>query len=684
MCLVCTLFGIFVLGKNLVRYSIKYQKAFISIRVFLKQIMKKSSITLLIIFFGLVNSNLLKADNPVQLLEKMKIKYPDEMAIYLHFNRDVTIDLIGDSVKVESNQYYDMLHLNEQSSIFSKDKIFTSHFLKILNLEAKTMVPQKKRYKVMEVDRFVRKDEISSGIFYDDSQSTSFVFPAVQPGARTILNYNMKYTDPRFLSSYFFGSIVPVEETTLKLKVNKNIKINYKLFNCDNIKLDFEKSVDGNDIVYTWKANNLGDLHLEDDAPSMNYFTPHIIYYIEEANYPDGDQIKYLSGLEDLYDMYYAFVDNINQDIEPEFKTIVDSVTADCVTELDKVKSIFYWVQDNIKYIAFENGMRGFIPHEADLVMQKRYGDCKDMASILNGMLKTAGIDSYFTWVGSRDLPYKYTEVPTPQVDNHMITTFIKDGKYYFLDATSNFTSLGFPSSMIQGKQALLSIDEANYEVVNIPEIPMEANRYLDTTWIQIKGRSISGSGMKQYEGYPKIYNTYYLNGLDAKDEREMVLNMILKGNNKFFLDEYEIEHQKDRDHPLEIKYDFSLENYCNNIGEEIYVNLSLDKTFFNRAIEEGEKQLPIENEYKYVNHQITVLDIPEGYQVNYCPPNMDFQEDHFGFDISYNQQGNRIIQTKKVYVNTLLLDKAYFSSWNKMIESVNESYREVVILKKI
>jgi hypothetical protein len=32
---------------------------------------------------------------------------------------------------------------------------------------------------------------------------------------------------------------------------------------------------------------------------------------------------------------------------------------------MDKVKAIFYWVQNNIRYIAFEDGIAGFLPDKS-------------------------------------------------------------------------------------------------------------------------------------------------------------------------------------------------------------------------------------------------------------------------------------------------------------------------------
>ena len=51
---------------------------------------------------------------------------------------------------------------------------------------------------------------------------------------------------------------------------------------------------------------------------------------------------------------------------------VVDSLTKGTNDELEKVKRIYYWVQDHISYVAIENGYRGFIPHKPQEIFTKR------------------------------------------------------------------------------------------------------------------------------------------------------------------------------------------------------------------------------------------------------------------------------------------------------------------------
>src|SRR5690606_29442469 len=111
-------------------------------------------------------------------------------------------------------------------------------------------------------------------------------------------------------------------------------------------------------------------------------------------------------------------------------KADVLKLTESAKTSEEKIKSIYYWVQDNIKYIAFEDGISGFRPDAAQNVLVNRYGDCKGMANLTKEMLKVAGFDARLAWIGTNRIPYTY-ELPSLAVDNHMICVVYAEGREF-------------------------------------------------------------------------------------------------------------------------------------------------------------------------------------------------------------------------------------------------------------
>ncbi len=109
-------------------------------------------------------------------------------------------------------------------------------------------------------------------------------------------------------------------------------------------------------------------------------------------------------------------------------------------------------------------------PAMRNFVCSRRFGDCKDMSSILTMMLNTAGVPAYYTWIGTRSLPYTYRETPLPIVDNHMICAIqLKPGRFIFLDGTDPTCVFGIPSAHIQDKEALIAMGPDKYDIVRVP-----------------------------------------------------------------------------------------------------------------------------------------------------------------------------------------------------------------------
>jgi hypothetical protein len=329
--------------------------------------------------------------------------------------------------------------------------------------------------------------------------------------------------------------------------------------------------------------------------------------------------------------------------------------------------------------------MRGFVPHKASYTCEKRYGDCKDMATLVTMMLRMAGIEkAYLTWIGTRDIPYRYTEFPTPYVDNHMISTYVSPaGKYHFLDATDKYAPFGFPSSMTQGKEALISIDDQRFEIKEVPVIDADANLISDSVWVRIDKNELVGNGSLSMAGLSKSTIGYQFTRVEEKDIQKFVAYIAEKGSNKFFLDKYRVIDQDIKDRPTRVNYDFRVGDYHQQLGDELYINLNLSKDNYNRSINEKTRTTPHEFEHKYTKREVIHFTIPDGYAAEYIPKNESFNGKLLGYDISYELKDKTIVYRKTYYIDYLLLQPSGFKTWNDEVSRISNAYRETIILKK-
>jgi hypothetical protein len=641
--------------------------------------MRKTAFIIYIFFVAVLYTHAQSVD----IIEKMRKKYPQARVVQLEDKTivEVSVNPTNGKLNILNKVYEKQLYLSDRASLYSDRSISYNSFIEVQNIKATVYVPGEKKYTSVKVKDFKVKDDLGGSTFKDDTRKITFRYPGLQNGAVTELYYEEKVSEPRFLTSFYFGNYRPVENSEFVIIADNSIHIDFKKFNMDTFNYHFSKEEKKGKIYYRFTAKNIPEFDSEADAPNIRYYVPHVIPIIRTYTFK-GKEIPVLRNVADLYHWYYSLLKNINKNLSPELKNLTDSVTKNAVTEIDITKAIYYWVQKNIKYVAFEEGLGGFIPREADDVCKKRYGDCKDNSSLLVAMLRYKGIRVYYTWIGTRDIPYTYEEVPTPLADNHMICTVEINGKYFYLDATGNHHPLGLPSSFIQGKEALIGIDSVHYDIDVVPIVPPKNNAFTDTVKIKLDGDKIYGNGKAEINGYLKVDAVYGLDEVKNKtDEKDLVKDLIEKGNNKFYLHDFNISN-KNIDSPLEITYHFSIEDYVQQVDNEYYVNLNLEQDAAQLKIHSSKKyDLEIDN--TLLTKTTVEFQIPEGYELAYLPKNSSQTSDLIDFSINYSVKENTVVYKHYFKIKKLLVKKNQFTEWNSIIQNISKQYREVMILKK-
>ena len=163
-------------------------------------------------------------------------------------------------------------------------------------------------------------------------------------------------------------------------------------------------------------------------------------------------------------------------------------------------------------------------------------------------MLNAAGVPAYFTWIGTRDLPYKFSELPLPLVSNHMICAIKLNDKFIFLDGTDPTCVFGFPSRAIQDKEAMIAINEKEYKIVTVPVIDKNKNVLTDSTWLEIADNGMKGRIKKDLSGYFSMQTYGMLMYANGKSLKEDMKDEFQRGSNKFQLDTFQVDKKETND----------------------------------------------------------------------------------------------------------------------------------------
>ena len=633
----------------------------------------------LIVFFLFVISSL-NAQYSTDFLKYSKL-YPEAARVRLQQETIITIAATKEGLEINQEFIEEDLYLNESATYNSKNTLSFSSFFELKEIEAASYSFENNKYVATEVEKFTSKDELNQS-FYDDTKLLKFVYPKLKKGSKSRLKYSQKIKNPRFLMPFYFGEYYPISKNKVTIIADKGVNLEFRKFNISDDKIKFTKQQKRRKVIYTWELNNQKEYEFEANTPSFKTFLPHIVPII--TSYKIKKEEKNLLGeVSDLYGWYYSLVEDVNVEApDAELVTLVNKITANKTTELEKVKAIYYWTQKNIKYIAFEYALGGFIPRESNEVFRKKYGDCKDNSSILYRMLEIAGVKGNLTWIGTRKIPYTYKEVPTPVVDNHMILSYENNGRTYYLDATGRYIKFGIPTSFIQGKEALVSYGK-NFKIKNVPVVDAKINAIIDATTIKIENGSVIGKAKTVVAGYPKIDFFHDLENENTQTKLKQFYNsMFEKGNNKFLVSSFKETNKYDYDKDFIVDYDFEIKNYAKKLGDEIYINLNLNKDLSYYKTDK-KRENAIEFEYKRYFEYTTKLEIPKGYKVDYLPEAVKVSNDLLTCEITYQQKENEVIYNQKISLNFLILSVDEQKEVNKQIKKIERNYKEIVVLKK-
>lgn len=636
--------------------------------------------------FTLITSILLFSSYSLAQLPKevqaFKNDYPNEKYIRLVDEQFITVKLKNGEFEIDYKITEEDLYLTNDAHLASKDIRSFSHFYELNEIEASSFNLVDGKYKETKVNDFKSKDRLDNS-FRDDSKSLTFFYKNLGEGSRSKVLYSINIKDPRFLPSIFFSEALPIINKKAVLKIDENIDVKIIEQNLENSNINFTKENKRGYNYYRWDNSNAVAFDYASQAPSVRRFIPHVIPVITSYS-DDGETVELLNGVSGLYSWYSSLVADVNGGpASPELKKLVEEITKDATNDLDKVKSIYYWTQENIKYIDFEYALGGFIPREANDVFNKKYGDCKDNSSIMKEMLECVGLKGYLSWLGTRDIPYDYDTVSSPSVDNHMILTYTdQDGKNYFLDATGRFHPLGMPTSFIQGKQILIENDRNEFKLDRVPVVDASKNYKKSTLKVYLDKGELRGNGITSYGGYSKIDMFNVLERIDNKRTKDFLEQELRSGSNKFLIESWKDSNRYSYDKPFEINYDFHINDYVKTVSGEIYINLNLHKEALIYRIDK-DRELPIEYDYQNVYETETVMIIPDGYKVDYIPENYELNSDLLDVTISYLLEGNSVTYNHSITTKFIELSKVQQDEINAMIDEVSINYKEVIALKK-
>ena len=517
------------------------------------------------------------------------------------------------------------------------------------------------------------------GIFFSDQKICYFSVPLEKKGTTSKVKIEKTVLDPRYFTNIYFTEPYFIEKKEVNITVPKWMKIEIKEYNFNGYSITKQIKNKGDEDVYTYIIENAAALQNEDDAPGPTYIAPHLLIMTKYAE-PEGSRITYFNTLADQYGWYRQLVKQIGNDAA-SIKAKAEELTKGMTDDIQKVKTIYQWVQDNIRYIAFEDGIAGFKPDKAQEVLRKKYGDCKGMGNLMAEMLKSIGLDGRICWLGTNHIAYDYS-TPSLGVDNHVICAWLYKGKTWFLDATEKYIGFGETAERIQGRQVLIE-DGDKYILQHIPITNELQNTAYEKRKLKIEGNNLTGKVTQTWKGESKEWLLHQLNNIKKEKQEDALKEFLAEGRNNYQVSNLKIINLNDYNADLKIEYDLLFKDAVTSFGKETYIDIDDRKDFTRFKFDTSKRKLPFIFPYKMDMLFEVELQLPNDVKPGSMPAGFQIERPEYSMKGSYIADKSAIIYKREIMLKKTLVSKQHFIEWNTNIDKLNEFYNNQLTVTK-
>lgn len=549
---------------------------------------------------------------------------------------------------------------------------FNSAFEKIKILRARTI---KKDGAVIDVkpSEIQEVTPYSGYAMYSSVKAKVLIMPAIEDDC--IIDYEWEVTGkktimpPHFWNGWYFQSGEPSILSRFTLQTPANNGFGSQPYNTD-IKPVVTTSKDGKTKTYVWEGHDFPEIEHEPYMPPRSEFCPWF-------------EVSSVTSWDDVAAWYWNLVEP-QMKSSPEIEQQVADLIKSRQTDEEKAKAIYYWVEDNIRYVGLEFGASAYEPHGARDVFANKYGDCKDQATLLVTMLRQAGIKAYPVLLSVSYRGSLNRRLPSPGQFDHAIALAEIGGKQYWLDSTAEVCTFGDLPEADRGRDVLV-IRDGKGEFIATPSYDAKTNNVEQTVTIDLDAQGgIAASVQWTTMGSADLATrgTYkYLKPSKVKESFESVVASIAPDAQ---LGPFSVSDYSDKDKHMTVAYDFKAGRWAARTGKFLMFKPGLNqnptgKTPFSKS----DRKLDMWFSGASSNTSETVVNLPYGFTVEELPADQSLKSDFALYERKCTLDGRKLTITETIVRQDALVPVSRYAEVRKFYEDIIQAQNQQAILRR-
>ena len=509
---------------------------------------------------------------------------------------------------------------------------------------------------------------------YSDSMWRVISMPALKPGV--CIEYQVTLEDAGaesvgstswFWGGYNFQSTDPILQSAYALRVPKGTDFRWKAIHC---RLNPQILHEGETSTYLWNHGETPALKTEYNMPATNDIVPRLSYSSVES-------------WEAVYNWYRDTAKD-RYTVDQAIEETVEELTADLLTEDDKIRAIYHFVASQIRYVGIELGQGAYQPTPADQVLTVRYGDCKDKTTLMIAMLNLVGIEVFPAMLNP--LPYQRIDLELPSLGqfSHLIAAVPRAaGDYIWLDPTADTCSYGDLPARNRGRKGFVIRNDRG-EFVDIPISTPESNRLIvDTAVTLTEDGTVQGTMQIDTLGQYNIEARLEYKQISPSDWKDTLAVGLSKQFPGVRVDSVQISDLADLNIPVQLKVAFTVKNYAELVGNRLVFPLPSDEfSDYAEIFAAIERQHPLDLSYPMQMKKTIRIALPEGWNATF-PTDTRLENRFANMERQYKLEGDQIHYEINFVIKESIIPPEDYSTAKRFFDMLVREDRTQLILEK-
>ncbi len=499
-----------------------------------------------------------------------------------------------------------------------------------------------------------------------DYRSTSIHFNELAPGDVIEIRYRLDDTARNNLFADYFGLLEPLrtKEPIAKAEVVVLAPREKKLF-WNHPTQASEPSVEprGEETLYRWLARDVPKVKEEPKMPGLFEIAPPL-------------KVSTFEDWEAMGSWYWGLIED-QLDAGEELRRTAREAAQGAETTREKVLAVYDWVVRNTRYIGLEFGIHSYKPYQVNDIYQRKFGDCKDKASLMIAMLEELGVPAQMVVLRTSNLGAIEPYPPSLNMFNHAIA-YIPELDLY-LDGTAEFAGTGELHQFDRRGQAMV-LDAESVRFVQIPPIEPEKNyvaQDMNVAWSG--GEDVKMTGELALHGVlaPPLRRALQ----DTAQQRKTLERLFNRSFPGSELASFELHDLDDFERSPRLTFDISVPSMARKEGPHWVIPASSDSRFEKNLAPQSEREHPLVMAVPDNGRFRTLFTFPAGTKIVRLPENMKLDEvfGRFSFAVKSLPEGVEI--RREVQFEQQVISPRDYPAFKRFCQEIDKATRQLIVL---